>query len=69
MAEKASGVFLYEYYIYLLLRAESMGSILTYAGCVDDGHFREDHLAQVRIIGLWGWVRLHTCCALSKQCA
>ena len=29
--------------------------------------FNQPHLAGVRLIGLWGWVRLHTCCALSNQ--
>ena len=31
--------------------------------------FKQSHLAWVRLIGLWGWVRLHTCCALANQCA
>ena len=26
-------------------------------------------LARVREIGLWGWVRLNTCCTLSNHCA
>ena len=28
--------------------------------CVGDGWFEQPHLARVRLIGLWGWVRLHT---------
>ena len=28
--------------------------------CVEDGWFEQPHLARVRLIGLWGWVRLHT---------
>jgi hypothetical protein len=36
---------------------------------VDDGWFEQPHLARVSLIRLWGWVRLHTCCALSYQCA
>ena len=31
--------------------------------------FKQPHLARVRLIGLWVWVRLHTCCTLSHQCA
>ena len=34
--------------------------------CVDDGWFKQ---SRVRLIGLSGWVRLHTCCTLSNQCA
>ncbi|CAL8243409.1 unnamed protein product [Lota lota] len=37
--------------------------------CVDDGWFKQPHLARVRLIGVWSWVRLHTCCTLSNQCA
>ena len=36
--------------------------------CVDDGRFKQPHLAPVRLIGLWGWVTLHTC-TISNQCA
>ena len=32
--------------------------------CVDDGWFKQSHLTQGRLIGLLGWVRLHTCCTL-----
>ena len=32
--------------------------------CVDDGWFKQPHLAESD-----GWVRLHTCCTLSDQCA
>jgi len=28
---------------------------------------KQTHLARVRLIGLWGWVGLHTCGALSNQ--
>ena len=35
--------------------------------CVVDGWFKQPHLARVRLIGLWGRVRLHTCYALSHQ--
>ena len=34
---------------------------------VDAGWFQQPHLARVRLIGLWGWVRLHTCCALTHH--
>ena len=34
---------------------------------VDDGWFRQPHLVQVRLIGLWGSVRLQPCCSLSQQ--
>ena len=30
--------------------------------------FKQPHPAQVRLIGLWGWVRLYTGCTLSHQC-
>jgi hypothetical protein len=26
-------------------------------------------LIRVKLMALWGWVRLHTCCTLSNQCA
>ena len=29
--------------------------------CVVDGWFKQPHLAPVRLIRLWSWVRLHTC--------
>ena len=32
--------------------------------CVVDSYFKQPHLAQVRWLGLWGQVRLHTCGAL-----
>ena len=35
--------------------------------CVDDCWFKQPNLARVRLIGLWGWVRLHTCFALRNQ--
>jgi hypothetical protein len=35
--------------------------------CVDEGWLKQPHLARVRLIGLWGWVRLHSCCALSNH--
>ena len=35
--------------------------------CVDDGWFKQPHLARNRLIGLWGWVRLHTCSTLRNQ--
>ena len=35
--------------------------------CSAEVWFNQPHLARVRLIGLWGWVRLHTCCALSNQ--
>ena len=34
---------------------------------MDYGWFNQPHLARVRRIGLWGWLRLHTCFALSNQ--
>ena len=37
--------------------------------CVVDGWLKQPHLARVRLIGLCGWVRLHTCCTLSNQCS
>ena len=40
---------------------------------MDDGWLKQPHLASdspgVSLIGPWGWVRLHTCCTLSNQCA
>ena len=33
------------------------------------GWLKQPHLARVRLIGLWGWVKLHTCCILSNQYA
>ena len=37
---------------------------------VDDGRFKQPYLAQVRLIGLCGWGRLHIGCALrNAQCA
>ena len=33
------------------------------------GWFKQPPLARVRLIGLWGRVRLHTCCKWSNQCA
>ena len=33
--------------------------------CVDDGWFNQPHPAES--IGLWGWVRLHTCCTLNNS--
>ena len=35
--------------------------------CVGDGWLKQPHLARVRLSGLWGWVWLHTCCALSNH--
>ena len=31
--------------------------------------FKQPLLGRVALIGLWGWVRLHTCSTLSNQCA
>ena len=36
---------------------------------VEAGWLKQPHLARARLIGLWGWVKLHTCCILSNQCA
>ena len=36
---------------------------------VVDGWLKKPHLLRVTLIGLWGWVKLHTCRALSNQCA
>ena len=33
--------------------------------CVVDGWFKQLHLARITLVVLWGWVRLHTCCALT----
>ena len=33
------------------------------------GWFKQPHLARVRLIGLWGWVRLHTCWTFCNWCA
>ena len=35
--------------------------------CVEYGWFKQPHLAESD--GLWGWLRLHTCCILSNQWA
>ena len=35
--------------------------------CVDDGWFKQPHLARGRRIELWGWVSLHNCCTVSDQ--
>ena len=32
------------------------------------GGFKQPHLARVRLIGLWGWVRLHTCWVEQSLC-
>ena len=37
--------------------------------CVDDGWFKQPPLPRVRLFGLWGWVRLPSCCTLRDQCA
>ena len=34
--------------------------------CVVGGWFEQSHMAHVRLIRLWGWVRLNTCSALDK---
>ena len=31
--------------------------------CVVDGCLEQPHLALVRLLGLWGWLTLHTCAA------
>ena len=33
-----------------------------------EGWLKQPHLAQVRLIGLWGWGRLHTCGTMSNNC-
>jgi hypothetical protein len=35
--------------------------------CVDDGWFKRPHLNRVRLIWLWSWVRMHTCCKFDVQ--
>ena len=35
--------------------------------CVHDGWLKQLHLARVRLIGLWGRVRLHTCYTSKQQ--
>ena len=35
--------------------------------CLDEGWLKQPHLAQVRPSGLWGWLRLHSWCALRNQ--
>ena len=42
------------FYYYLLMR-------LVECVCVIDSWFRQPHLARVRLVRLWGWVRRHTC--------
>ena len=44
-------------------REDNCGSV-----CVDYGWFEQPHPTQVRLIGLWGWLRLHAFCTLSNQC-